>query len=99
MLAIDLSLSGLAYAKRQTRAIGLDNIEYAQADILELGSIGRRFDLIEAVGVLHHLAEPFEGWQVLLRLLRPRALMRVCVYSELARAHVKAARSFIAERG
>jgi SAM-dependent methyltransferase len=99
VLAVDLSLSSLAYAKRQTRAIGLDNIEYAQADILELGSIRRRFDLIEAIGVLHHLAEPFKGWRVLLELLRPRGLMRIGVYSELARAHVKSARSFIAERG
>ena len=41
VLAIDLSLSSLAYAKRQTRAIGLDTIEYAQADILKLESIER----------------------------------------------------------
>jgi hypothetical protein len=30
-----------------------ENIEYAQADILALGSLGRSFDVIESSGVLH----------------------------------------------
>jgi hypothetical protein len=36
VLAIDLSLSSLCYAKRKTRELGLKNVEYAQADILKL---------------------------------------------------------------
>jgi protein-L-isoaspartate O-methyltransferase len=56
VLAIDLSLSSLCYAMRKTRELGLKNLEYVQADILKLQSIRRTFDLIEAVGVLHHLA-------------------------------------------
>ena len=75
------------------------NIEYGQADILELGSIDRRFDLIEAVGVLHHLADPEAGWRVLLSLLRPKGLMFVGLYSALAHKSLAAARGFIAERG
>ena len=63
LLAVDLSLSSLAYASRQTRALGLERIEYAQADILKLAGLGRTFDLIVSSGVLHHLAEPFAGWQ------------------------------------
>ena len=39
MLAIDLSLASLAYAKRKSDAAGVA-IEYAQADILALGSLG-----------------------------------------------------------
>ena len=39
----------------------LRNIEYAQADILKLSTIGRRSIAIEAVGVLHHLADPKPG--------------------------------------
>ena len=41
VLAVDLSLTSLCYAKRKTREVGLNNIEYAQADILRLKSIGR----------------------------------------------------------
>jgi tetratricopeptide (TPR) repeat protein len=65
LLGVDVSLTSLAYARRKTRELGLRNIEYAQADILELGTIDRTFDSIESVGVLHHLAEPTAGWRVL----------------------------------
>lgn len=99
VLAIDLSLASLAYALRKTREIGLKNIEYAQADILQLGSLGRTFDLVDANGVLHHLEDPMAGWTVLLGLLRPNGLMRIGLYSELARRDVVAARAMIAERG
>jgi tetratricopeptide (TPR) repeat protein/SAM-dependent methyltransferase len=99
VLAIDLSLASLGYAKRKTVELGLTNIDYAQADILQLGSLGRSFDLIEASGVLHHLADPMAGWRVLLSLLRPGGVMRLGLYSELARDHIVAARAHIAEQG
>ena len=99
VLAIDLSLTSLCYAKRKTRELGLNNIEYAQADILQLRSIGRTFDVIEASGVLHHLADPLAGWQLLLSILRPGGFMRLGLYSELARLDLVAARTFIAQRG
>jgi Flp pilus assembly protein TadD/2-polyprenyl-3-methyl-5-hydroxy-6-metoxy-1,4-benzoquinol methylase len=99
MLAIDLSRASLAYAAGKTRALGLDGIEYAQADIMELGTVRRRFDLIESVGVLHHLADPYAGWRVLLSLLRPGGFMRIGLYSEIARAGVVAARALVAEKG
>jgi SAM-dependent methyltransferase len=99
VLAVDLSRTSLAYAERKTRELGRGNIAYGQADILKLGSLGRTFDVIESSGVLHHLAEPFAGWRVLLSLLRPGGIMTIGLYSELARAEIVAARAFIAERG
>ena len=98
LLAVDISLASLAYARRKTRELGLRNIEYAQADLLELDTIGRTFDRIESVGVLHHLAEPKTGWRVLLSLLRPGGEMRVGLYSEAARRPIVEARAHIAER-
>jgi len=97
LLAVDLSLASLAYARRKTPP-GLA-IDYAQADILNLGGIGRTFDVIDASGVLHHMADPLTGWRVLLSLLRPNGLMRVGLYSEIGRRDVVAARAVIAERG
>jgi tetratricopeptide (TPR) repeat protein/SAM-dependent methyltransferase len=99
VLAIDLSLTSLSYAARKTRELGLGNIEYAQADILKLGAIGRSFDLIESSGVLHHLADPAAGWRVLVSLLRAGGLMHIGLYSALARTDIRAVRAFIAERG
>jgi 2-polyprenyl-3-methyl-5-hydroxy-6-metoxy-1,4-benzoquinol methylase len=99
ILAIDISRTSLAYARRKTRALGLTNVEYGQADILKLASLGRRFEVIETVGVLHHLADPAAGWRVLLSLLRPHGLMLVGLYSATARQSLTAARGLIAERG
>lgn len=98
-LAVDISRPSLAYARRKSREAGLDHVEYAQADIMKLGAIGRTFDRIEVVGVLHHLADPQAGWRVLLSLLRPDGEMHVGLYSEMARRNVVAARRLIAERG
>jgi SAM-dependent methyltransferase len=99
ILAVDLSRVSLAYARRKTREESLRNIEYAQADILNLSTIGRTFDRIEAVGVLHHLADPKAGWRVLLALLAPHGIMRVGLYSEAARRPIVEARAVVAERG
>jgi len=99
VLAIDISLPSLAYAQRKIREAGLNRVEFAQADIIKIGTIGRNFDLIEAVGVLHHLADPLGGWRSLLSLLRPNGEMRVGLYSEAARRAVVAARELIVARG
>jgi tetratricopeptide (TPR) repeat protein/2-polyprenyl-3-methyl-5-hydroxy-6-metoxy-1,4-benzoquinol methylase len=99
ILAIDLSLASLGYAKRMALSLGFRNIEFAQADITKLDSLGRTFDFIDVSGVLHHLADPWQGWRVLLSLLRPGGVMQVGLYSKLARRNVVAARALIAERG
>jgi 2-polyprenyl-3-methyl-5-hydroxy-6-metoxy-1,4-benzoquinol methylase len=96
VLAVDLSLASLAYAKRKTT---VSNIEYRQADILGLAGIEERFDLIECSGVLHHLEDPFEGWRVLAGLRNPGGLMRIGLYSELGRRAVVRARELIAAEG
>ncbi len=99
VLAIDLSQTSLAFATRKARASGLDNIEFAQADILKLESVGRAFDVIEAVGTLHHLADPALGWRTLLAILRPGGFMRVGLYRASLRHDIRAAQALIAERG
>ena len=99
ILAIDLSLASLSYAKRMALKLGVANVEFAQADIMQLDSMSRTFDFIDASGVLHHLADPWQGWRVLLARLRPGGVMQVGLYSELARQNVIAARALIAARG
>ncbi len=99
ILAVDLSTASLAYAMRKTRELRIANIEYAQADILKLDGIGKTFDYIECVGVLHHLDEPMAGWRVLRSLLRPGGVMRIGLYSELARRDIAAAQALVASAG
>jgi len=99
ILAIDLSLASLSYAKRMAQRFGLADIDFVQADIMNLGPIGRQFDVIDASGVLHHLRDPWQGWRILLSLLRPGGAMHIGLYSALARRNIVAARALIAARG
>jgi ubiquinone/menaquinone biosynthesis C-methylase UbiE len=99
ILAVDLSMSSLCYAKDKTREMGVSNIEYAQADILELGGLDKRFDVISSSGVLHHLSDPERGWRALLGLLQPDGCMQIGVYSEHAHRNIIAVQRWLSERG
>ena len=97
--AIDITAASLAYAQRKTNEMSLNNIEYGQADILKLKELGRDFDVIQCGGVLHHMHDPMEGWQVLTDILKPGGFMMIGLYSEIARRSVVAAREYIAQQG
>ena len=97
ILAIDLSLSSLGYAKRKTRELNLENITYMQADILSLKKLDKKFDIIESIGVLHHMKDPMRGWKVLVDCLKPNGLMKIGLYSEFARQSVVEIRNEIAK--
>ena len=95
ILAVDLSRASLAYASRLAAQLRVDNITFAQADILRLGELGRKFAIVESTGVLHHLKDPLEGWRVLTSLLEDDGLMRIALYSEKARSGIRAARALL----
>ena len=99
VLAIDLSLSSISYAKRKTEELGIQNIDYMQADILDLGKLSRQFDIVESAGVLHHMDDPVAGWRVLTDCLKPGGLMKIGLYSELARQHIVEIRQEISRAG
>ncbi len=99
VLAVDLSLSSLAYAKRKTEELGFQNLDYMQADILDLGKLDRKFNIIESSGVLHHLDEPMAGWRSLTDCLELGGLMKIGLYSELARQHIVSMREEINQSG
>jgi 2-polyprenyl-3-methyl-5-hydroxy-6-metoxy-1,4-benzoquinol methylase len=99
VLAIDLNLASLSYGKRMAQNCALTNLEFAHVDIMRCGSLGQQFDFIDVSGVLDHLAAPWDGWRILLSLLRPGGTMQVGVYSDLGRQKIGAARALINERG
>ena len=88
VLASDLSVASLSYAKRQTQELGINNIDYIQADILDLDKLKRKFDIIESSGVLHHMDDPMAGWKILLNCLKPGGIMKIGLYSKIARRHI-----------
>jgi len=99
ILATDLSLSSLGYATRKTNELCIKNIEYKQADILDSGNLDRRFDVVESVGVLHHMDDPMAGWRALADCLKTGGFMRIGLYSELARQSIVEMREEIRQSG
>ena len=96
VLALDLSATSLAHASRMAERFGARNISFVQADIREIGEFSDllgRFGLIDCTGVLHHMADTFAGWRSLLACLAPTGVMRVALYSAVARAGITALRS------
>jgi len=96
ILTFDLSKSSLAYAIRMTRKLGITNVEFRHGDILQAGVLEGPFDIIESIGVLHHMGVPVEGWRVLTSLLREGGMFRCGLYCERGRQGVFAARDIIA---
>ena len=85
-LAVDLSRASLAYAVRKTRELGLEHrLTYGQADLLDL-DWEERFDVVQSTGVLHHMADPFEGARKVCRMAKPGGLIALGLYSAKARA-------------
>ena len=97
--AVDLSLSSLAYAKRKIEDIGYKNINYLNGDILSLKNLNNKFDIVECIGVLHHMERPLDGLKVLLELLKSDGVLKLGLYSELARKDVIKVRDFIKKEG
>ena len=100
VLAIDLSRTSLGYAARKSREARLAQYRvcagrHPQSRLAR----PRRFDVIEASGVLHHLTTPRKAGACWCRCCGPAAFMHIGLYSALARADIRAARAFIAERG
>ena len=87
--AVDLSAASLRYAA--DRCTGIGNIDFEQRDLHDVAGLGRRFDMIICSGVLHHLPDPEAGWAALVDVLKPGGVMRIMVYSRVARLLVASA--------
>lgn len=96
---IDLSYASLAYTLRKAREMKMRNIKLIQGDLLELKNVKKKFDIIESVGVLHHMKNPEQGLQVLYDALKPGGLIKIGLYSELARGALTQGRAYIAKAG
>lgn len=97
--AIDLSRRSLSYAMRKAEEMNVKNISFQQADILDLQKLGKQFDVIESVGVIHHMEDPVQGLRNLNDQLKPGGYMKIGIYSKSARQPFNLAREKIREMG
>ena len=83
--AIDLSSASLAYGKKKAEEMNIENINWYQADILNLKKNNVMYDVIESVGVLHHMEDPKKGFDTLSSRLKNDGLMKIGLYSRAFR--------------
>ncbi|UBF27277.1 class I SAM-dependent methyltransferase [Kovacikia minuta CCNUW1] len=94
--AIDLSAGALAVAKERCQRSGADRVEFHHLSLYDAGQIPGEFDLINCVGVLHHLPDPKRGIQALAAKLAPGGIFHIFVYAELGRWEIKLMQEAIA---
>jgi SAM-dependent methyltransferase len=95
--AIDISETSIAYAAARCREGPPARIDFRVMDLNRVAELGKRFHFIACSGVLHHLSDPEGGWAALADVLEPGGVMRIMVYSEPARAQIRAARALLAD--
>jgi SAM-dependent methyltransferase len=96
VVGVDLSSGALAVAKERCQRSKADRAEFHHLSLYDAGQLPGEFDLINCVGVLHHLPDPIQGIQSLATKLAPGGLMHVFVYAELGRWEIKLMQQAIA---
>ncbi|MEM6903106.1 MAG: class I SAM-dependent methyltransferase [Pseudomonadota bacterium] len=96
--AVDLSRQSLGYASMMASSLNLGGrLKFWQADILGLPTAmaerGMFYDVVESVGVIHHMAAPADGLRALVDVLRPGGWLKLGLYSAAGRMAVNALRS------
>ena len=86
--AFDLSYNSVSYGLRKSIEHNIDNINFMQGDILNIKKLNKEFDIIECSGVLHHMEKPKDGLRELTGVLRKRGLIKIGLYSSLARRNI-----------
>ncbi|MEM9907728.1 MAG: class I SAM-dependent methyltransferase [Cyanobacteria bacterium P01_D01_bin.44] len=86
--AIDLSAGALDVARERCRRSGADRVTFHHLSLYDAGQLPGQFDLINCVGVLHHLPDPIKGIQALAPKLAPGGLMHIFVYAALGRFEI-----------
>ncbi|MBD2042594.1 class I SAM-dependent methyltransferase [Microcoleus sp. FACHB-672] len=86
---IDLSAGALEVAKERCRRSGADRVEFHHLSLYDVAQLEGEFDLINCVGVLHHLPDPIRGIKALASKLAPGGLLHIFVYAELGRWEIQ----------
>ncbi|MEO0351646.1 MAG: class I SAM-dependent methyltransferase [Cyanobacteria bacterium P01_A01_bin.15] len=93
---IDLSAGTLGVARERCQRSGADRVTFQQLSIYDLDQIEEQFELINCVGVLHHMPDPIRGIQALAPKLAPGGLLHIFVYAALGRWEISLMQQAIA---
>jgi len=75
--AVDLNTTGIAIERNKNA----DNVEFLSDDIADM-DLGRQFDIVIAIGVVHHTDDPDKTVHNLIRHVKPGGKLILWVYSQ-----------------
>lgn len=94
---IDLSAGTLAVARERCQRSGAsERVNFHNMSIYDVDQVEGQFDLINCVGVLHHMPDPIRGIQALASKVAPGGLLHVFVYAALGRWEISLMQQAIA---
>ncbi|MEL6602336.1 MAG: class I SAM-dependent methyltransferase [Cyanobacteria bacterium J06614_10] len=96
VVGIDLSAGAIAVAKERCQRSGADRVTFHNLSIYDVDQVPGEFDLINCVGVLHHMPDPVQGIQALAKKLKPGGIFHIFVYAELGRREIQLTQEAIA---
>ena len=96
VVGIDLSSGTLAVARERCQRSGADRVTFQQLSIYDVAQLEGEFELINCVGVLHHMPDPIKGIKALANKLAPGGLLHIFVYAALGRWEISLMQQAIA---
>ncbi len=97
IVAVDISAGTLAVAQERCRRSRPEaNVQFHQLSLYDLDKISGEFDMVNCVGVLHHMAEPVRGIQAIAKKLAPGGIFHIFVYAEIGRWEISLMQKAIA---
>ncbi|EAZ89127.1 class I SAM-dependent methyltransferase [Crocosphaera chwakensis] len=94
IVGVDISEKALEIAEKRCQQSGVATnhnypISFHHLPLEEAEKIEGEFDLINCVGVLHHLPDPIAGIKALSQKLAPGGIFHIFVYAELGRWEIQ----------
>lgn len=96
VVGIDLSAGAIKVATERCQRSGADRVTFHNLSIYDVAQVPGQFDMINCVGVLHHMPDPIRGIQALAGKLKPGGILHIFVYAELGRFEIALTQEAIA---
>jgi len=88
----DFSETSLNKARALKEKLKLDSLTLKKVDLMnekEIENIEMKFDCLLCLGVLHHTENPYQGFQNILKLLKPKGFLAIGLYNKFGRVPLK----------
>lgn len=89
VIGIDISLASLRHANLIKSQHSINNVKFIHCSIFDVINLRQKFNIIECVGVLHHIKQQSRALKALLSVLDKNGVIKLGLYSSQARNTLK----------